>query len=357
MTSSAAPAGPRTALRDRVIRGGKRAVAQAMHTTGLLAVHRRRALHQRAVVLAYHRLLPAGADTWSHPGIIVTPEAFERHMRLLRQEFRVLTLQEFEHHFSTSTPFAPGSCLVTFDDGWLDTYTEAWPILQRWQIPAAVFLPTHFIGSQETFWQEHLGLLLYEAGRILAGEPDFRGPLAETLRPCGLEHLIGELSAGRSTIIERVRTLKLDRVVAPAEAAARIAALLGHRAPRPRDLFMTWDHVREMARGGVRFGAHGHTHRILSRLTQDEVSTELTSARAIIERETGTPVTSVSYPNGGWSDRVAACVGALGFRVAFSMERGHAAATDPFFAIRRMNIHEGLSGSNALFRARLQGVF
>jgi peptidoglycan/xylan/chitin deacetylase (PgdA/CDA1 family) len=356
MTAANAPLVRHVTLRDRVIRSGKRAVAQAMHATGILAVRRRRALRQRAVVLAYHRLLPPGADTWSHPGIIVTPETFERHMRLLRQEFRVLSLQEFEDHLSTSTPFEPGSCLVTFDDGWLDTYTEAWPILQRWQVPAVVFLPTHFIGSQETFWQEHLGMLLYKAGKALTEDPTLRAPLAETLRSCGLEHLIGDL-ADRSAIIDRVRTLKLDAMVAPSDAAARLVALLGHRAPRPGDLFMTWDHVREMARGELAFGAHGHSHRILSRLTEDEVSMELATSRAIIERETGMPVTSVSYPNGGWTDRVAACVRTLRFRAGFSMERGHAAATDPYFAIRRMNIHEGLSGSDALFRARLLGVF
>jgi hypothetical protein len=171
MTSSGTPA-RQAAIRDHVIRGGKRAVARAMQATGIFAMRQRRALHHHAVVLAYHRLLPAGADTWSHPGIIVTPEAFDAQMRLLTQEFRVLTLQEFEHHLSTSTPFEPGSCLVTFDDGWLDTYTRAWPILQRWKVPAVVFLPTRFIGSQETFWQEHLGMLLAGvAARLARGAP------------------------------------------------------------------------------------------------------------------------------------------------------------------------------------------
>ena len=53
-----------------------------------------------------------------------------------------------------------GTCFVTFDDGWHDTHSEAWPILKRYDMPAVVFLATRFIGSSETFWQERLGELM-----------------------------------------------------------------------------------------------------------------------------------------------------------------------------------------------------
>jgi len=357
MTRIGRPTVMRATLRDRVVRSGKWAVAQALHGTGLLAARRRVALRQSAVVLAYHRLIPAGTETWSHPGIIVTPETFERHMRLLKREFRLLTLDEFEQRLSTGTPFEPGSCLVTFDDGWTDTYAVAWPILQRLEVPAVIFLPTHYIGSHETFWQEHLGMLLYEAGKALRDEPSFRTELVEALRPCGLEPFVDLLDEEKCFIVERVRGLKLDAQAAPSDATARLAALLGPRAPQPGvDRFMTWDQVREMARGGMAFGAHGHTHRILSRASDEDIAMELETARVIIERELGTTVTSVSYPNGGWNDLVATCARSLRFRVGFSMERGHAMADDPSFAIRRMNVHEGVSGSDALFRARILGV-
>ena len=153
--------------RDRVVYSAKWGVAQTLHRSGLLALRRRRALHHRAVVLVYHRLLPKGTDTWSHPGIVVTPATFERHMRILQREFRLLTLQEFEHHVTTGIPFRPSSCLVTFDDGWIDTYTEACPILSRLRVPAVVFLPTRYIGSDRPFWQERLGWLLCSASKIL----------------------------------------------------------------------------------------------------------------------------------------------------------------------------------------------
>jgi len=64
----------------------------------------------------------------------------------------------------------------------------------------------------------------------------------------------------------------------------------------------------------------------------------------------------MSYPNGGWDDRVAERVRAMGFGVAFSMQRGHPAVTDSAYSICRMNIHEDVTGSDALFRARILGV-
>ena len=350
--------GAGASARDRVVYSAKWAVAQTLHRSGLLALRRRRALHHRAVVLAYHRLLPKGADTWSHPGIVVTPATFERHMRLLQREFRLLTLQEFEHHVTTGIPFEPSSCLVTFDDGWIDTYTEAWPILRGLRVPAVVFLPTQYIGSDATFWQERLGMLFCTASKILREDPSFRAPLVDALRDCGLAQFLHFLETyNRSAILDGVRGLKLNRSVTPSEAIDRLNRLLGPRTQAEHgDRFMTWDHVREMVRGGLAIGVHGHTHRILSTLSDEDVSGELEMARAIINQEVGQLATSMSYPNGGWNDRVAERVRAMGFGVAFSMQRGHPAVTDSAYSICRMNIHEDVTGSDALFRARILGV-
>jgi len=348
----------RTSVRDRVAYSGRWALAQAADATGVLALKRRAALQGRAIVLAYHRVLPSSAPTWSHPGIIVTPETFERQMRLLTRDFRPLTLAEFEGHLATRTPFESGSCLVTFDDGWIDTYTEAWPILRRLRVPAVVFLPSSFIGSSTPFWQERLGMLVAAAAARVQREPAFDEALREALRPSGLEPLMGWLGDAKPVVVARIRGLKLNPAVSPWEAVERLDALLDRPSdPASVDRYITWDHVREMAGDGVAFGAHGHSHRILSTLTRDEVARELGLARSIIEREIAQPVTSMSYPNGGWNDTVADEVRMQGFRTAFSIQAGHASALESPYAIRRINVHEGLTDSDALFRARILGVF
>lgn len=345
-------------LRHRAAFAAKWAIARAMSLPGVATAWRRRTIGPRALVLAYHRLLPEGTQTWSHPGIIVSPGTFERHMRLLRREFRVLSFDEFERHVTTRTPFEPASCLVTFDDGWFDTYTAAWPILRAHGIPAVVFLPTRYVGSHETFWQEELSRLLCDAAAVMRDEPGQAPALAAALARCGLDQLRPLMRAGDpDALVEAVRAMKMNPAFVPGEAIAVLRNTLGSRAERPHeDRFMTWDQVREMARGGITFGAHGHTHRILSTLPPAEAAEDVATARRIIEREVGSPVRSMSYPNGGWNSSVAEAVSAMRL-LGFSMDRGPAAVDDPPTTFRRINIHEAVTYDDAFFRARILGAF
>ena len=346
-------------MRDGLVYSAKWVVAHALSRSDPGMRQGRKALGNQAVVLTYHRLLPEGTETWSHPGIVVTPATFERHMRLLQRDFRILSLQEFEGHVATRAPFESGSCLVTFDDGWIDTYTEAWPILRRLDIPAVVYLPTQFIGSNDTFWQEHLSRLLSDAAAVLSHEPSFGPPLLDALRTSHLTQLFDAVATrNRFTILDCVRAQKLNTAGDPLAAIDRLSRLLGPRASADHgDRFMSWEQVRELSGEGLAFGVHGHSHRILSTLTKQEVFDELTTSRGIIERELGTRVTSMSYPNGGWSPPIAALVGELGFSVGFSMERGPTRADAPAWSLSRVNIHEAVTADDAMFRARILGVF
>jgi peptidoglycan/xylan/chitin deacetylase (PgdA/CDA1 family) len=134
-----------------------------LHVLGLLWVWKLVAMRQRAVVLAYHRVLPREAwqRSWSHRGIVVTPETFDRQMRFLRKHFQVLSAAEFLKLMAAGEAFPRAACLVTFDDGWIDTYTEALPVLRRHGIPALVFLPSAYIGTGALFWQERMGSILH----------------------------------------------------------------------------------------------------------------------------------------------------------------------------------------------------
>lgn len=344
--------------RNALAYAAKLTAARTLVWTGAMSLRRRTALQRRASVLAYHRVLPEGSDTASHPGIVVSPETFDRQMSVLKREFRPLALAEFEAHVSSRRPFPAGSCLVTFDDGWIDTFTTALPILQKYDIPAVVFLPTRYIGTNRMFWQETLGhRLLHARQGARDGVAQF-ADIAHTLTACGLAGLADVVSRGsQGELLEAIRRLKLDPTLDPERAIAALDTAFGAGGQCPLDRFMTWDEVRQLAQQGLAFGAHGHAHHILSRLPGDALDADLASARDTFTRELGTPPTALSYPNGGWNDEVVARAAAARFSTGFTMDRGHVSADDPPFALRRMNIHDGLTRDTALFRGRVLGLF
>ena len=126
---------------------GKTIAASVLFHAGLLRRLAHRRLRNGAIVLMYHRVLPEdrAAQSFSHPGIVVTPATFERQMALLKREFRPLSLQDFLGHMEARIPFPDGACLVTFDDGWIDNHDYALPILRRHGVPAVVFVATDYI--------------------------------------------------------------------------------------------------------------------------------------------------------------------------------------------------------------------
>lgn len=338
----------------------KLAAAWCLYLVGALHLWKRVALRGRAVVLVYHRVLtPGDADrAWSHPALVVSPETFERQMRLLARWFKVLTPVEFASFLERNEPFPTGSCLVTFDDGWEDTYREAWPVLRRHAIPALVFLPVHLVGAAEAFWQERLGYLLFSASRRGREDASFADAARERLAPLQLDlPCDGPDRAARASVFDRVQACKRHGTE-PAAVIPVLAELLGESGQGPDgNRLVTWDQVREMAREGITFGGHGATHRILTTLPPDAVEEEARAAREAIARELGTPPAAFSYPNGNLDDGVAAAVRRAGFRLAFSMKRALVAPGTNPAAVPRINIHEDVTRSRPMFLARILGLF
>ncbi|OGX41700.1 MAG: hypothetical protein A3C53_04875 [Omnitrophica WOR_2 bacterium RIFCSPHIGHO2_02_FULL_68_15] len=94
-------------------------------------------------ILGYHRVGEARPDHVP----TVSAEAFERQLATLeRHRVRVLSLDEAVAALERGDPPPRRSAVVTFDDGYVETYTVAWPILRRFGFPAAVFVTPGEVG-------------------------------------------------------------------------------------------------------------------------------------------------------------------------------------------------------------------
>lgn len=337
-------------------------VAHILYRLGILRLLQGIVLRKKAVVLMYHRVLTRDerAKTGSHPGILVDREAFASQMGMLRQRFKVLSVAEFAERMERKVPFDDASCLITFDDGWKDNCTHALPILQRYGLPAVVFLPVNFIGGRRLFWQEHLTQLMLQAVMQVRREPSRRERLGKLLAPVGLDSVL-DLSDRdpKPAVMEAVRQ---GKGLAPSLISATRASLtdeLGVQQEEDQqvDGFLDWEQVRSMAQQGVAFGGHGAEHRILTFVSRDEAQGEIRTAKEVTDRHLPALVPTFSYPNGNWSPDVAKLVQDAGYRLAFTTEPGYVSCEDDRYTIRRVNIHEGLMNSKPMFLARIVGLF
>jgi peptidoglycan/xylan/chitin deacetylase (PgdA/CDA1 family) len=99
----------------------------------------------RVPILEYHRVKPFDTETGYQVGLVVPPDVFAAQMDALRAAgWQTITMGQLGDDLQRGIEPAPKSFVVTFDDGYEDGYTYAFPILQK-----DLFLATYFvIGSQ-----------------------------------------------------------------------------------------------------------------------------------------------------------------------------------------------------------------
>lgn len=342
-------------------RVAKRMLAHGLVRTGCWdLILRGWARRRTTLILTYHRVLEKLEPTldYSQPGMVVTLPTFERQLSFLEQHFEIVSLGALLDE--GNRPAGRPRCVITFDDGWRDNYDVAFPVLRRRGIPATIFLTTDFVGTERVFWHTDLIYLLLHGelscllrdGRMLAAYP-------AAVRDC-LQRCAGQSGARRADEIDAaVETVKaacdeevihelIDTLTGPAGL---------HRPFFPeRRFFLDWDQVQEMAANGFEIGSHGCSHRIMTRLSREEVEQELYRSKAEIERRVGREARHFAFPNEDASEALTRLAARAGYRTACGGVPGTGTPEPRILALRRAGMHEGVGAAGPMHEDALLGL-
>jgi len=129
-------------------------------------------------ILLYHRV----EDIRRYP-LTVQTKAFERQIEYLKANYQPVSLDDVPALLESEREASDKeSVAITFDDGYEDNYTRAFPVLNRLGIPATIYLVTEFIGQETEFpWIKKLGpptyrILSWEQVKEMAGQGVTFGP-------------------------------------------------------------------------------------------------------------------------------------------------------------------------------------
>lgn len=103
--------------------------------------------------LMYH-----GVGDNLRPGaeLVVTTENLDRQLALLLERgYTPIWFADLKHVDSIEKPV-----LLTFDDGYLDNYTELFPLLQKYHIKATLFIVSGFLDNEHTVSREQIREML-----------------------------------------------------------------------------------------------------------------------------------------------------------------------------------------------------
>ena len=280
-------------------------------TGGLWWAKRQLRLQGSIVVLMFHRVLRKSEreKASSLEGIVVGDDTFDQLSSYVAKNFQAVDA-------GTALPGIPSERLrvsYTFDDGWRDNYSNALPILQRYSIPATVFVCPGLAGENLPFWPERMVSLLR------------RNPA----RPGALQ-----IEAAIEKWKHQPATDR-DHYLQQLEEQAAGNRTMGHA-----DQLCDWRETRELAQAGVRLGSHTQNHELLTMIPLSKVESELRQSKAAIEKAVDS-CTVFAYPNGDWTAETRQLVAEAGFDRAFTTQiRAWSGGSDPL-TIPRVNIYDG----------------
>lgn len=302
-----------------------------------------RRLSSRAIVLLYHRIAETLLDPWS---LCVTPKNFAEHLEVLQGSTHPMSLRQLTRAYQDGR-LPDRVAVITFDDGYADNLHSAKPVLERYEIPATVFVTSGYVGGAREFWWDELETLLLQPGRLPhelnldLGRRSMRWTLGKAASYSKEQRRNdrdrqpwrappGSRLAFYYLVWQQLQPLPIS---VQRQALDSIRAWSGRPPGQPNGARpLTRDELSSLSQGGlVEVGAHTVSHPLLSALTLASQEKEIRESKLALESLLQTPITSFAYPFGDYHEDTVPLVQNAGFSCACSTAE-HVAwrQSDPF---------------------------
>lgn len=267
-------------------------------------------------ILMFHHVRPPRRGGFQPNRLLeVTPAFLERVIRVLqRSQIDLVSLDEM-HRRLTECDFSHRFACITFDDGYRDNKTWAYPVLKNYRVPFAIYVPTSFPDRLGELWWVALEAAIAKTDRI-ALLVDGKGRRFDCSTVSEKRHLFSEMYWWLRSLPseDNIRYIVRD-----------LAARYGVDLPAiTDDLCMSWQEISELAADPlVTIGAHTVNHPILAKASDAVVRSELKMGRAVVEAAIGVRPEHLAYPFGDRSTvgvREFEIAAELGFKTAVTTE-------------------------------------
>lgn len=278
-------------------------------------------------IVTFHRVLPpALLAGYPLPAIAVTPEELDHFVGVLQKHYTVGSLQAMTQLQAPGSHAGKPLLAITFDDGQIDNYLFARPVLQSRGVHASFFVVASAADDGELLWHDRMAFAIHHAlARGCSG-------LAHWLKDIGVSAMETNLAASAVAAAKKLT---------PGERASlvrRLELLADNPQPPEWDGMMNWNHIRQMLRDGHEIGSHSSSHPILPRVDDDTLRDEVEGSRQRLEEQVQQPVVSFCYPNGDHDERVVLAVKQAGYTQAVTTRYGINRRHAPPWTMRRIDL-------------------
>ena len=259
-------------------------------------------------------------------------ELFRQQIDFFSKQFNVITMEELIAYYQQGEKLPDNAMLLTFDDGYIDDYTNVLPVLHKYKMQGSFFVPAKV-------FEEHSMLDVNKIHFILANAPidklvnslkmkmdEYRG--TKWNYPSTDELYAKYAVASRFDPKEVIFIKRILQVVLPEDLRHIICdELYDMYVDIPedvmaRELYVSYDQMKVMKDAGMFFGIHGYDHYWMNHLSAEEfdrdVNKALDSMQGLVDKKNWV----INYPYGSYSDEVIAKVKDMGCVLGLSTDVG-----------------------------------
>jgi peptidoglycan/xylan/chitin deacetylase (PgdA/CDA1 family) len=285
----------------------------------------------RGLILMYHRIGEEDIDPWS---LRVTPQHFAEHLEAIEQHTQPMSLKKLAQAHQEGN-IGDRAVAITFDDGYANNLHQGKPILEKYQIPATVFVATDYLENPREFWWDELERIVLQTEQLpetlslTIDEQQQRWELSTCRNYSKSEAWHNRnLPAWNSAPGSRLQFYyQLWAKLQPLTPAQRqplleqIKAWANYPSPAPRLSHrpLTVAELGETERGGtIELGGHTVSHPLLTEQPIAVQQAEIEQGKSDLEKLLQHPITSFAYPFGAYSSETSSLVKKAGFKYACS---------------------------------------
>ena len=312
---------------------------------------------RKALILHYHRFSPSARPSATAVSVL------KEQLAYLTGRYEIVPLAVIVDCLARGAALPRRAAAITVDDGYRDFYELALPLLERFKVPATVFVVAEFVDRNAWLWTDKVRYLVLRAGPGLAPElvsqlsgklratqrfrktpsPEYAGSLEARVATLDLpvldDRAISEAADGINSVLKTFPMVQREAIVA--ELASRVGVILPEHPPDDYEA-LSWEELREVAGSGIDIGSHSMTHPILTLESDQRLRYELRESKSKIERLTGRPVTLFCYPNGGYDKRTMLETERAGYVGAVTCRPGLNSVAENPFELQRIHTNDDL---------------
>ncbi|MDO8728493.1 MAG: oligosaccharide flippase family protein [bacterium] len=300
-----------TSIRENLKMRLKTQIKSLLYYLGIFSVFHKLRNRDQLTIVMFHRVLPRTDVRWqgADPEWTMSTETFEMCLKFFKKHYNVISMNQLATAMNGGDKLPNVSLLITFDDGWADTSEFAQALLEKFSLPALVFVAGEAVNQFSPFWQETVYSTLTKNNGGLAS-------LNSALIDCDMKEI--ELSGKVAMTENDIRTVITKLYGNDFSRLKQLANRLYSHTGAPAAM-LNQEQLQKLSTSLISIGSHGNTHQPLTKIVNP--TEEILRAKHLLnDLLSGVNVDTMSFPHGAYDDNVLRACKDAGYKYLFSSD-------------------------------------